>query len=502
MRKKLIILEMANNHNGSVNHGLNIIRTYNKITKSHMGKYEFCFKFQLRSLDTFIRPDMAGNLSVPLVKRFEETRISIEELKEMVDEAKACGFSTMITPFDELSAERLDELRVDYAKIASCSFNDWSLLEKIAKINKPVVASCAGASESEIDKVIDFFSNRDIYILLQHCIGEYPTAEERMNIAQVGYLRKRYPSIDIGFSSHEDPSSVDLAPLAYAQGAVSFEKHVALPNEHYGKNAYSTSPDQFEDWLKAIVRTESIMGAKEKRYEPTKEETKALQALKRGIFAKRKINIGETISIDDVYFAFPPSDSQLLAEDLGKHIELTACKELGKDEPLTTTSTTRKNNSDIVLKAAKGIMTILKEARIGMPRYADLEISHHYGIDKFEDTGLGMVTVVNRQYCKKILIMIAGQSHPEQYHKIKEETFHVLWGEGEIFLNGKCQKLQTGMVLTIEPYTRHMFRTDTGIVIEEISTNHEVDDSFYTDESIQENKHRKTFLAHWDLEKE
>ena len=43
-----------------------------------------------------------------------------------------------------------------------------------------------------------------------------------------------------------------------------------------------------------------------------------------------------------------------------------------------------------------------------------------------------MITVVNKQYCEESLILLPGQSHPEQFHKIKEETFHVLWGKGPV----------------------------------------------------------------------
>ena len=48
-----------------------------------------------------------------------------------------------------------------------------------------------------------------------------------------------------------------------------------------------------------------------------------------------------------------------------------------------------------------------------------LEISHHYGLDKFFKYGLSMFTIVNREYCKKILVCLPSQIHPTQYHKIK-----------------------------------------------------------------------------------
>ena len=86
---------------------------------------------------------------------------------------------------------------------------------------------------------------------------------------------------------------------------------------------------------------------------------------------------------------------------------------------------------------------------------------------------------------------------PEQFHKTKEETFHVLYGEVEMTLNGKSKKLLQGDVLTVFPNTRHEFTSKTGSVVEEISTAYHQEDSFYTDSKIMENKQRKTSLTYW-----
>ena len=108
-----------------------------------------------------------------------------------------------------------------------------------------------------------------------------------------------------------------------------------------------------------------------------------------------------------------------------------------------------------------------------------------------------MITVVNRGYCKKLLVCLPGQEHPEQFHRQKEETFHIIHGEVELTLDGASKTHRPGDVIIIEPETRHAFRSATGAVIEEISSTHFKDDSFYTDSSIMENKQRKTMLTYW-----
>ena len=187
--KKLIILEMANNHSGLVDHGKKIIDTYSKICSDYSNKYEFVFKFQYRDLETF-RKDMKGDLSVPLIKRFSDTKLENEEFLGLIDFCHNCQFGVMVTPFDEISVERACEHKVDYLKIASCSFGDWPLIEKISEYKMKVVASCAGADLQTVENVISFFQNRGISIRLQHCVGEYPTANKDLNVNQVLFLKK------------------------------------------------------------------------------------------------------------------------------------------------------------------------------------------------------------------------------------------------------------------------------------------------------------------------
>jgi quercetin dioxygenase-like cupin family protein len=73
----------------------------------------------------------------------------------------------------------------------------------------------------------------------------------------------------------------------------------------------------------------------------------------------------------------------------------------------------------------------------------------------------------------------------------------VLHGDVELTLDGVTSSLNKGDVVTIEPGVRHKFNTLSGCVIEEVSSTHYVNDSFYTDENISKNKNRKTFITHW-----
>ena len=134
----------------------------------------------------------------------------------------------------------------------------------------------------------------------------------------------------------------------------------------------------------------------------------------------------------------------------------------------------------------------LENNNITTPKGVDLEISHHYGVDSFYKFGTCMCTLVNKDYCKKILYQFPGQTNPEHFHKIKEETFILLEGDLSVTVDGKLTEMTKGDILTIERNRKHSFISHQGAIFEEISTEHRSDDSFYTDEKITSNKNRKS----------
>jgi len=491
----LFIFEMANNHMGRVDHGLRIIREIREACRGFA--YRFAFKFQYRHLDSFIHPDFQGRNDIKYVKRFSETRLDADEFQTMKTELDRQGFLSICTPFDEPSVDLIEAQGFDIIKVASCSFTDWPLLERIARTNKPVIASTAGVSVEDIDKVVSFLGHRAKEFALMHCVAEYPTPQQNLQLNQLGFLKTRYPGVPIGFSSHESPECTNSVKMALAAGATIFEKHVGVPTDEIKLNDYSATPAQISAWLAAAQEGDLMCGTRDKRMTFTENESASLRALRRGVFAKRDICAGERINLGNVFLAIPVTEDQLTANDLSKYTEFYACKNIHTKAAVSTDAVRRIDQRERVYEIVRRVRSLLANSGVAAPGQAELEISHHYGLDQFEKFGITMITVVNRQYCKKLIIMLPGQSHPEQYHKEKEETFHVLWGDVQVQLTGVATDNHKGDVIVVEPGVKHMFSTHDGAVIEEISSTHYVDDSYYTDPAIMANKNRKTLLTYW-----
>ena len=158
--KPLVVFEMANNHMGNLNHGLLMVETFGKYVSKYP-EFDFVFKFQFRDIPTFIHPNYKDRMDVKYVKRFSETALSKKQFEKLCNHVRSLSMKVMTTPFDENSVNLAEELDVDIIKIASCSCGDWPLLERIVKVNKPIVFSTAGASFDTIDKMVSFFQHRE-----------------------------------------------------------------------------------------------------------------------------------------------------------------------------------------------------------------------------------------------------------------------------------------------------------------------------------------------------
>jgi sialic acid synthase SpsE/D-lyxose ketol-isomerase len=407
------------------------------------------------------------------------------------------GFKTMSTPFDNASVPMIKELGLDYLKIASCSFGDWPLHEEIAKVDIPIIASTAGATTQIIDNVVSFFTHRQKDFMLMHCVGEYPTKPEFMNLNQIDYLKNRYKNIEIGLSTHEEPNNYDLVKMAVAKGVKVYEKHVGLPTEKYPINAYSVSPEQFSNWLMSMKEAFIICGDGSKRVLDNTNELKTLQELRRGVCAKFDLKAGDILTSENVVFTFPPEENQLSANEFSKYIEYKLTQDVPRNKQIYKTQLTQTNKREQILDIVKQVKQLIKNSNVVIPNECELEISHHYGLDKFYKYGICMITVINREYCKKLIIILPNQTHPEQYHKIKEESFNLLYGDLLLELDGKRIACKVGDVQLVKPNIKHKFSSKNGAIIEEISSTHIKDDSYYSDPSIMQNKNRKTIIRFW-----
>ena len=214
------------------------------------------------------------------------------------------------------------------------------------------------------------------------------------------------------------------------------------------------------------------------------------------------ISKGTSLDLSNVAYSFPCREGQISSGEflLGSKIK----HDIQSGSPIMIDSLELSVNKakklELILKhSIHEVKAMLAEAKITLGNLFQTEYSHHYGIENFRKVGAVLITVVNRSYAKKILIQLPGQKHPSHMHRLKEETFVVLNGSIDFWIEGKHQYLQAGDQLTVLPGTWHEFQSKEGCIVEEISSTAHKGDSNYKDDQINQltSEQRKTEVDNW-----
>jgi N-acetylneuraminate synthase len=132
--------------------------------------------------------------------------------------------------WDEPSVDFIEHFNPPLYKTASASLTDFSLLEKLNKLNKPIMMSTGMSTMEEIENAISFMTKNNL--MVAHATSAYPCKNEELNLKMIETLKRKYPEIPIGYSGHE----VGLAPTwaAVALGACFVERHITLDRAMWG----------------------------------------------------------------------------------------------------------------------------------------------------------------------------------------------------------------------------------------------------------------------------
>ncbi len=339
--ENLFVLEAANNHQGDFERGIKLIRDHSQIARQNNVKA--AIKLQFRKMDTFVHPSFKGtkdtsDKALNYIKKTEQKELTKDQYRALIEEIKSMSCIPMSTPFDEDSVDLCEEFDLPIIKIASSDMNDWPLIEKIASTRRPVIVSSGGASEKDLDDLVHFFQRKDIPLCINHCVSLYPSEDNQLHLDQIDYLKNRYPSHVIGFSSHEYHSWDSSMLMSYAKGARSWERHIDIDDNVIPVQKYCSLPHQIDEWFKAFHKAKEMAGGiAHQRREIPKDETKYLDALVRGIYAKVDIELGTVINhknFDDLfYLAIPLQKGQLSCREIFNGETLT--KSISKDSQLT-----------------------------------------------------------------------------------------------------------------------------------------------------------------------
>jgi len=314
--KTYVIAEGGLNHNGDVKIAKALIDAANNSGAN-------AIKFQTYKTENFVRR------TNQYFDVFKNAELSFEQFGELKDYSKSLGLTFFSTPFDFESAEFLNQLDIPCFKIASSDLTNLPLITNIAKMQKRMIISSGLATMNEIEAAVNcclFEGNNKIALL--HCVANYPTQPNEVNMNVISTLKKIF-DIPIGYSDNGESTLVDI--VAVSMGANIIEKHFTLDKKMSGPDhGFSIDPNGLKLLISQINEIDQMKGDGIKI--PQLSEIKNRMSIRKSITAKRDLKIGEKIHQTDILIKRPADgiEPKYLNIILGK----TLTANIKKDSPI------------------------------------------------------------------------------------------------------------------------------------------------------------------------
>ena len=169
------------------------------------------------------------------------------------------------------------------------------------------------ASKKELDEALAIITKNHSDISILHCVSEYPTHPDHLNLNTIKYLKKHYSNYRIGFSDHTIGISAPV--VAVGMGAEIIEKHVTIDRSMKGTDqAGSLGPEGVMRMVRDIRIAERWMGEEEFFIEPSVQAARV--KLERSIASKRDLNVGEIIKAEDIHLLSPGDGIKWIDKEL------------------------------------------------------------------------------------------------------------------------------------------------------------------------------------------
>ena len=231
-------------------------------------------------------------------------KLSDRDFKSLLGHARHVGITAFSTPFDDDAVDFLASLDVPAFKIASADLTCHGLIERAARVGKPMLLSTGTATLSEVEQALEVCRRAgNEQVALLHCTLKYPCPPEGINLRMMEHLMRAFPEVPVGLSDHSLGISVPQA--AVALGACIVEKHYTIDKTLPGSPDHhlSVDPADMLAMVQGIRTVEKALGKATKGVEPL--ETDAFHYARRSVTSKVRIPKGATIAREMLTYKRP-----------------------------------------------------------------------------------------------------------------------------------------------------------------------------------------------------
>ena len=195
------------------------------------------------------------------------------------------------------SVDLLEKLGVQLYKIDSGNLTNYILLDKIARLKKPMIVSTGMATMKEIQEAVKFIRSRgNNKIVVLHCTTDYPCRPNEVDLRAMQTMMNVL-DVPVGYSDHTQDSQVAI--MAATLGMAVYEFHITLDKNLPGPDqAASADFNEAKERVKAIRQVAVIMGSSVKKPRPS--EKQYIKTVRRSLVYLRNLPAGHIIGYDDI----------------------------------------------------------------------------------------------------------------------------------------------------------------------------------------------------------
>ena len=313
MRHTYIIGEIGQNHNGSVDIAKLIVDLVCRPIK------EDVFGLDLDPIDAvkLTKRDLSEELSVSQMNRIYDSphsfgrtygehraalELSDDDHHEVYKYAKSKGLDFVETLCARGCLSLLKLFTPDYLKVASRDLTNLLLLESLAETKIPIILSTGMAGKKELDDALEVITRYHSNISILHCVSQYPTEPDNLNLRTITYLKEHYGQYKIGFSDHT--IGISAPPIAVGMGAEIIEKHITIDRHMKGTDQNgSLGPDGVYRMVRDIRMCEHWLGSKDLYIEKSVDSSR--KKLERSSASLHDMKAGDVIRLEDLHMLSP-----------------------------------------------------------------------------------------------------------------------------------------------------------------------------------------------------
>jgi sialic acid synthase SpsE len=314
----LVIAEIGVNHDGSVARALELAEIAAACGADAVKLQIFRAQALMHASTAFAdyQKDRVEALSpVEMLRKYE---LSANEIGQVVRRVRELKMLPLATPFSPGDLDTIAALDLPAIKIASPDLVNRPLLERAARLGKPLLISTGAATLDEVQTTVTWMYDWRREFALLHCVSAYPVPSDQANLCWICELFSEF-GVPVGYSDHT--TSLLSGALAVAAGACVLERHLTYDCTAAGPDhAASSDPHQFTQYVDLVRQAQVLRGKPGKTVLPIEQDVRTVS--RQSLVATRSLEAGAVLCPDDLIVQRPGTGipAALIGRAVGRRV--------------------------------------------------------------------------------------------------------------------------------------------------------------------------------------